>query len=105
LGAKLIFILAFRRVTPQGLAQIMPLHQTFFSLFLNISPLFLTAIQHHHSLKAMTLPCKKNAFILQLHYYYGAKTMLFILLSHSLYNPLLVNQLQEEGKSSLNIWE
>ena len=53
----------------------------------------------------MTLPCKKNAFILQLHYYYGAKTMLFILLSHSIYNPLLVNQLQEEGKSSLNIWK
>lgn len=53
----------------------------------------------------MLLQCKTNAFGVQLHCYYGAKTMLFILLSHSLYNPLLVNQLQEEGKSSLNIWE
>ena len=51
----------------------------------------------------MTLPCKKNAFILQLHYYYGAKTMLFILLSHSIYNPLLVNQIQKKNKSLLEI--
>ena len=33
------------------------------------------------------------------------KNYAFVRLSHSLYNPLLVNQLQEEGKSSLNIWK
>ena len=51
----------------------------------------------------MLLRYKTNAFILQLHCYYSAKTMLFILPSYSLYNPLLANQLQEESKSGLNI--
>lgn len=49
----------------------------------------------------MLLRYKTNAFILQLHCYYGAKTMLFVLPCHSLHNPLLVNLLQEEGKLSI----
>ena len=51
----------------------------------------------------MLLQYKMNAFILQLHCYYGAKTMLFALLSHSLYNPLLVNQIQKKNKLFLEI--
>ena len=51
----------------------------------------------------MLLQYKTNAFILQLHCYYGAKTMLFALLSHSLSNPLVINQIHKEKKSFLEI--
>lgn len=85
------------------MAQIMPLHQTFFFLFSQVFLAFPIKAHHYHALKAMLLQYKTNAFILQLHCYYGAKTMLFALLSHSLSNPLVINQIHKEKKSFLEI--